>query len=327
MEMRKLGSDGLTVSALGLGCMGMTPLYGVPDPEEARRTIHEAVDAGVTMIDTADVYNAGQNETLVGEALKGRRGKVCLATKFGNIRFPDGTSTVSGRPDYVIEACDKSLARLGVECIDLYYAHRIDREVPIEDTVGAMAGLVKAGKVRHLGLSEAGAETIRRANAVHPISAIQTEYSLATRDVEETTLPVCVELGIGFVAYAPLSRGLISGEIRNLDALGENDRRRAMPRFQGDNLDHNLKMVDALKEIAAEKEVSIAALSIAWVLAQDDRIVPIPGCSRRKTLEDCLTALTVKLSATDLKYIEGVVAGTNILGTRYPAKQMGGLGL
>jgi aryl-alcohol dehydrogenase-like predicted oxidoreductase len=279
------------------------------------------------MIDTADAYNAGQNETLVGEALKGRRDKVCLATKFGNIRYPDGTSAVNGKPEYVVEACDRSLARLGVDCIDLYYAHRIDKNVPIEDTVGAMSRLVEAGKVRHLGLSEAGEETIRRGNSVHPISAIQTEYSLATRDVEQTTLPVCAELGIGFVAYSPLSRGLIAGEIRSLDELSENDRRRAMPRFQGDNLANNLKMVDALKEIAAQKGISIAALSLAWVMAQDDRIVPIPGCSRRKTLEDCLSALTVNLSADDLKQIEDATAAISIQGTRYPEKQMGGLGL
>lgn len=326
MKMRNLGSQGLKVSALGLGCMGMTPLYGTPDPEEAKRTLHRAVDAGVTMIDTADAYNGGKNEILVGEALKGRRDRVCLTTKFGNIRFPDGTSTVSGKPEYVIEACEKSLDRLGVETIDLYFVHRIDTTVPIEDTIGAMAGLVEAGKVRYIGLSEAGEETIRRAHAVHPVSAIQTEYSLATREVESSTLPVCEELDIGFVAYSPLSRGLLSGEIRNLDQLTENDRRRAMPRFQGDNLDHNLQLVDTLATMADQKGVSTAALCIAWVMAQSDRIVPIPGCSRCKTLDDTLTALNVQFSASELQQIEHASTAKTVLGDRYPKAQMARLG-
>ena len=326
MKMRNLGNQGLKVSALGLGCMGMTPLYGTPDPEEAKRTIHRAVDAGVTMFDTADAYNGGKNEILVGEALKGLRDRVCLATKFGNIRFPDGTSTVSGKPEYVVEACEKSLDRLGVDAIDLYYVHRIDTTVPIEDTVGAMARLVEAGKVRHIGLSEAGEETIRCAHSVHPLSALQTEYSLATRDVENTTLPVCDELGIGFVAYSPLSRGLLAGEIRDLDQLTENDRRRAMPRFQGDNLDHNLQLVDALASMADQKGVSTAALCIAWVMAQSENIVPIPGCSRLKTFDDALSAVTVQFSAEELEQIERASNANSVVGTRYPEKQMARLG-
>lgn len=327
MQTRKLGSEGLEVSALGLGCMGMTPLYGTPDPEEAERTIHAAIDAGITLIDTADAYSGGKNEQLVGAAIKDHRDKVRLATKFGNLRFPDGTRGVSGSPDYVPEACDKSLERLGVDVIDLYYVHRIDATVPIEDTIGAMSRLVEAGKVRYIGLSEAGAETIRRAHATHPLSAIQTEYSLATREVEAEILPLCRELGIGFVAYCPLGRGLIAGKIRSLDELADNDRRRDMPRFQGDNLSHNLAMVDALAEIAASQNVSTAALAIAWVLSRGDDIVPIPGCSRRATLEDSLTALNVTLSGPELAGIYAAIQAGNIRGTRYPEKQMARLGL
>ncbi|MEP1209955.1 MAG: aldo/keto reductase [Rhizobiaceae bacterium] len=327
MDKRKLGSAGLEVSALGLGCMGMTPLYGTPDPVEAKHTIHAALDAGITLIDTADVYGGGKNETLVGEALKGHRDKVCLATKFGNIRSPDGGTTVCGKPEYVVEACNKSLHRLGVDTIDLYFVHRIDITVPIEDTIGAMARLVDAGKVRHIGLSEAGEDSIRRAHATHPLAAIQTEYSLATRDAEATTLPICDELGIGFVAYSPLSRGLMTGKIRALDSLTENDRRRAMPRFQGDNLDHNLQLVDALTSIADQKGVSIAALCIAWVMAQGDHIVPIPGCSRRQSLADCTSALEVNIDAQDLAQIDEALARTKIVGNRYPDDQMARLSL
>jgi len=326
VQKRQLGNEGLTVSALGLGCMGMTPLYGTPDPEEAKRTVHAAIDAGITMIDTADAYSGGKNETLVGDALKGRRDKVCLATKFGNVRYPDGTGAIIGKPEYVVEACDKSLQRLGTDHIDLYFVHRIDPTVPIEDTVGAMSKLIEAGKIRYIGLSEAGAETIRRANATHPLTAVQTEYSLATRDVEKQIMPVCEELGIGFVAYSPLSRGLISGAIRSLDTLSENDRRRAMPRFQGDNLGHNLAMIDAVSEIAAEKNVSTAAVAIAWLLAKGEHIVPIPGCSRRKTLADGMTAIDVQLTNDDIERIENAISADNILGTRYPEKQMRALG-
>ena len=252
---------------------------------------------------------------------------MCLATKFGNVRYPDGTGAIIGKPEYVVEACDKSLQRLNTDHIDLFYVHRIDPTVPIEDTIGAMAGLIDAGKIRYIGLSEAGAETIKRANAAHPVSAVQTEYSLATRHVEKDIMPVCEELGIGFVAYSPLCRGLISGAIRSLDSLAENDRRRAMPRFQGDNLNHNLAMIDAVTEIASEKGVSTAAVALAWLLAKGEHIVPIPGCSRRKTLSDCLTALNVELGSNDIEKIESVISAEDILGTRYPEKQMSRLGL
>ena len=306
MHTRKLGAN-LQVSAIGLGCMGMTPIYGTPDPKEAIETVHRAVDAGITLIDTADAYARGKNETLVGEAIKGIRDRIVLATKFGNVRFADGTSTVNGSPDYVPEACEKSLQRLGVDHIDLYYVHRIDTSVPIEETVGAMSRLVENGKVGAIGVSEAAAQTIRRAHAEFPLACVQTEYSLATRDIEEEVLPACRELGIGFVAYSPLTRGLLTGEIRDLDSLEENDRRHAMPRFQADNLPNNLAMVDALKSIADKHKVSTSALAIAWVLARGEDIVPIPGCKRRKTLDDSLTALNVTLSEQDMADIEATV--------------------
>ena len=327
MQTRQLGSNGPRVGALGLGCMGMTPIYETPDPDEAIATIHAAVDAGATMIDTADMYGGGKNEELVGRGIKGIRERVFLASKFGNMRLPDGTRKVNGKPEYVFEACEKSLARLGVDYIDLYYLHRMDPTVPIEDTVGAMAQLIEQGKVGAIGLSEAGAQTIRRAQATHPLAAIQTEYSLATRDVEADILPTCRELGIGFVAYAPLSRGLLSGQVTSLDQLGENDRRRDMPRFQGDNLDNNMAMVKAVAGIAADKGVSTAALAIAWVLARGDDVVPIPGCRRRATLEDSLTALEVTLTADELALIEAALSAERIVGTRYPEKQMSRLGL
>jgi aryl-alcohol dehydrogenase-like predicted oxidoreductase len=307
--------------------MGMTPIYATPDPGEAIATIHAAVDAGITMIDTADMYAGGKNEALVGRALEGIRDRVFLASKFGNMRLPDGTRKVNGKPEYVFAACDKALARMGVDFIDLYYLHRMDPTVPIEDTVGAMAQLIEQGKVGAIGLSEAGANTIRRAQTMHPLAAVQTEYSLASRDVEAEILPTCRELGIGFVAYAPLSRGLLSGEISSLDQLGENDRRRDMPRFQGDNLETNLAMVKAVADIAAGKGVSTAAISIAWVLAQGDDVVPIPGCSRRQTLQDSLTALEVQLSADELASIEAALDAERIIGTRYPEQQMARLGI
>lgn len=326
MNTRTLGKD-LQVSSMGLGCMGMTPIYGTPDPKEAIETVHRAIDAGVTLIDTADAYAGGKNEKLVGEAIKGIRDRVVLATKFGNMRFPDGTKAVNGSPDYVPEACDKSLQRLGVDHIDLYYIHRIDTNVPIEDTVGAMSRLVESGKVGAIGVSEAAPQTIRRAHAEFPLACVQTEYSVATRDVEAEILPVCRELGIGFVAYSPLTRGLLTGEIRDLDTLEENDRRHAMPRFQDGNLANNLAMVDALKSIADKHKVSTAALSIAWVLARGDDIVPIPGCKRRKTLDDSLTALNVTLSEQDVADIESTVKADEVLGTRYPAGGMKRVGL
>lgn len=327
MQMRQLGTNGPMVSALGLGCMGMTPIYATPDPEDAIATIRAAVDAGITMIDTADMYAGGKNEELVGRALKGIRDRVVLASKFGNMRLPDGTRKVNGKPEYVFEACDKALERLGVDHIDLYYLHRMDPTVPIEDTVGAMGQLIAQGKVGAIGLSEAGANTIRRAQATHPLAAVQTEYSLASRDVEAEILPTCRELGIGFVAYAPLSRGLLSGKITSLDQLGENDRRRDMPRFQGENLGNNLAMVEAVGDIATSKGVSTAVISIAWVLARGDDVVPIPGCSRRETLEDSLKALALQLSEDDMADIESALDADRIIGTRYPEKQMQRLGI
>ena len=327
MQTRQLGKDGPMVSALGLGCMGMTPIYATPDPDEAIATVRAAVDAGITMIDTADMYAGGKNEEFVGKALQGIRDQVILASKFGNMRLPDGTRKVNGKPEYVFEACEKSLSRLGVDYIDLYYLHRMDPTVPIEETVGAMGQLIEQGKVGAIGLSEAGANTIRRAQATHPLVAVQTEYSLASRDVEDEILPTCRELGIGFVAYAPLSRGLLSGKITSLDELGESDRRRDMPRFQGDNLGNNLTMVNAVGDIAATKGVSTAAIAIAWVLSRGNDVVPIPGCSRRTTLNDSLTALEVQLSQDDLTDIEEALDASRIIGTRYPEKQMQRLGL
>ena len=327
MQKRKLTADGPEVSALGLGCMGMTPIYGQPDPEEAVRTIHAAIDAGVTLIDTADAYAGGRNEELVGRAIAGRRDRVVLATKFGNMRHPDGTRSVNGKADYVPQACEASLKRLGVDTIDLLYLHRVDSTVPIEETVGAMAKLVEAGKVRWIGLSEAGAQTIARAHATHPLTALQTEYSLATRDVEREILPKCRALGIGFVAYCPLGRGLLTGKIRSLDMLSEKDRRRDMPRFQGDNLDHNLALVDAVAEVAKARGVSGAVVALAWLLAQGDDIVPIPGCSRRESLRDCLSAVDFKLSESELESLSQTFQPGVVLGTRYPEKQMSRLGL
>jgi len=327
MKTRSLGTQGLTVSALGLGCMGMTPIYDRPDPEEAVRTIHAAIEAGVTMIDTADAYNGGKNEELVARALDGRRDKVVLATKFGNIRKPDGTRTVDARPEYVAEACDRSLKRLGAEVIDLLYLHRMDPTVPIEDTVGAMARLIEAGKVRFIGLSEAGAATVERARVVHPIAALQTEYSLASRDVEAEILPACRRLGIGFVAYAPLSRGLLSGRWKSPEDLAEGDRRLDMPRFQSGNIDHNLSLMGPLAEIAAAKGCSQAAVAVAWVLARGEDIVPLPGCSRRASLEDSLSALQVELIPDEVEALSAAFPPGAVKGTRYPEKQMARVGL
>ena len=327
MKTRKLGHNGPTVSALGLGCMGMTPIYAKPDPAEAQKTIHLALDSGVTLIDTADMYGGGKNEELVGRALQGKRQQAILASKFGNMRLPDGTRKVNGRPEYVVEACDKSLSRLGLEHIDLYYLHRVDPDVPIEDTVGAMAKLIDQGKVGAIGLSEAGPETIRKAHATHPLAAIQTEYSLATRDVQDAVLPLCRELGIGFVAYAPLSRGLLTGDITSLDTLSDTDRRRDMPRFQPENLPNNLQLVNAVTSIAERHKTSTASIAIAWVLSRGDDVVPIPGCSRRVTLEDGLKAVNIELSDQDLSDLSAALSNTSIVGTRYPEKQMQRLGL
>lgn len=327
MQQRSLGRHGLKVSALGLGCMAMTPLYDKPDPDEAVRTIHAAVDAGITMIDTADAYSGGKNEELVGRALAGRRDKVVLATKFGNVRLPDGTRTVNAKPEYVAEACEKSLKRLGVEVIDLFYLHRVESSVPIEDTVGAMAKLVEAGKLRYLGLSEAGAKTIERANATHPIAALQTEYSLATRDVEAEILPTCRRLGIGFVAYAPLSRGLLTGRYKSEADLAEDDRRHDMPRFKAGTIEANVARMAPLAEIAEGKACSQAAVAIAWLLAQGDDVVPLPGCARRASLKDSLTALDVKLTADEVATLSQAFPPGALEGTRYPEKQMARLGI
>jgi aryl-alcohol dehydrogenase-like predicted oxidoreductase len=325
MQTRRIGS--LRVSAIGLGCMGMTPVYGQPDEGECIATVHRAIELGVSFIDTADVYGDGKNEELVGRALAGRRDKVVLASKFGNVRYPDGRRDVNGRPDYVPEACDASLKRLGVELIDLYYLHRVDPKVPIEDTVGAMARLVEAGKVRHLGLSEAGAATLRRAQKVHPIAALQTEYSLWTRDVETEILPACRELGIGFVPYSPLGRGFLSATITRLDALADNDRRREHPRFERANLERNVALLSRLKEIAETRRCTPAQVALAWLLAQGKDIAPIPGTKRRRYLEENVGAVDVALQPADLAALDAAFPLGVAAGTRYPAGGMRMIGL
>ena len=327
MKMVKLGKNGPEVSSIGLGCMGMTKLYGAPDPEEVEKTIARAVELGVTMIDTADAYGAGKNEEVVGAGVRPFRNKVFLATKFGNLRTPDGKPDVCGRPDYVIEACDKSLGRLGVDHIDLYYQHRVDPDVPIEETVGAMARLVEQGKVRHIGLSEAGPETIRRAAATHTIAALQTEYSLWTRDVEAGILPLCRELGIAFVAYSPLGRGFLSGTIRDLAVLAEDDRRRDHPRYAEDNVQKNLTLLDVLDGLAKAKDASPAQIALAWLLSQGDDIIPIPGTKRRTWLEQNVAALDIPLSAEECAGLEAVFKPGVTAGDRYPAGQMKRIGL
>ncbi|MCP5155869.1 MAG: aldo/keto reductase [Ectothiorhodospiraceae bacterium] len=327
MNRRRLGRQGLEVSALGLGCMGMSMSYGVRDDAESTATIHRALDLGLDFLDTSDAYGAGRNENLVGAAIAGRREQAVVATKFGNLRRADAERTVDGRPESVVAFCDASLTRLGIETIDLYYQHRVDPSVPIEDTVGAMARLVEAGKVRYLGLSEAGPSTIRRAHAVHPISALQTEYSLWTRDVETEILPLCRELGIGFVAYSPLGRGFLSGAIRKPGDLIEGDRRHDHPRFHAENMARNVKLLDALDEMARSRGVTPAQVAIAWVLAQGDDIVPIPGTKRRTYLDQNIGALDVDLSASDLARLRAAFPPGVTAGTRYPEKQLGGLGI
>lgn len=318
-----LGRQGLTVSALGLGCMGMSDFYGQRDDAESLATIHRALDLGVTFLDTADIYGPFTNEVLVGKAIRGRRAQVVLATKFGNLRGLDGTfKGINGRPEYVRSACDASLGRLGVETIDLYYQHRVDRTVPIEDTVGAMAELVQAGKVRYLGLSEASAATLRRAAAVHPISALQTEYSLWTRDPEAEIIPTCRALGIGFVAYSPLGRGFLSARLTGVETLASDDFRRRHPRFEPDNLSRNLPLAAALEAMASEKGCTAAQLSLAWVMAKGQDVVAIPGTKRRTYLEENVAALSVSLVAEDLRRLDATFPLGVAAGERYPEAAM-----
>ncbi len=328
MQKRRLGRGGLEVSGLGLGCMAMTSLYGPVDEAEAIATVREALDAGADFLDTADAYADGKNEELLRKALAdGYRAKAVLATKFGNVRTPDGKPAANGRPEYVAAACERSLARLGTDVIDLYFQHRVDASVPIEDTVGAMKRLVEQGKVRHLGLSEAGPETLARANAVHPIAALQTEYSVWCRFVERDILPAARALGVGFVPYSPLGRGMLTGAIRSAADLGENDRRRDHPRFQGDNLAANAALVRPLMELADAKRCTPAQLALAWLLAQGADMVPIPGTKRRTHLRDNLAALQVTLSADEAAALGRAIDDGNVQGTRYPKGQLPLLGL
>ncbi|HLI59437.1 MAG TPA: aldo/keto reductase [Solirubrobacteraceae bacterium] len=326
MERRTLGTQGLEVSAEGLGCMGMSEFYGTADEAEAVATIHRALELGIDLLDTADMYGLGDNERLVGEAIADRRDDVVLATKFGIVRDRSDPAfrAVNGRPDYVHRACDASLRRLGVDHIDLYYQHRVDPDVPIEETVGAMAELVDAGKVRFLGLSEAGPETIRRAHAVHPISAVQSEYSLWSRDIEQEVRPALAELGIGLVAYSPLGRGFLTGRITSADELPPDDFRRRNPRFQGANLERNLELVRRVEAIAREKDCTPGQLALAWVLAQGADVVPIPGTKRRAYLEQNAQAAEIELSADDLGALEEAAPIGAAAGDRYP--DMSGIG-
>jgi aryl-alcohol dehydrogenase-like predicted oxidoreductase len=334
VQKRKLGKNGPDVPAVGLGCMGMSISYGEPDDEESIATIHRALDLGVNLLVTSDAYGNGINEELIAKAIKGKRSRFLVATKFGNLALAgrgadaDGSRALSGgHPDYVPQACDKSLKRLGVDEIDIYGLHRVDASVPIEETVGAMSRLVEKGKVRYLALSEAGPKTIQRAHEVHPITAVETEYSLWSRDVEEGVLPACRELGIGFMAYAPLGRGFLTATIKTLDALLPKDRRRDHPRFDAANLERNRQLLEPIERIAAIKKATPAQIALAWVLAQGNDIVPIPGTKRRKYLEENAAASAVSLSATEAEALGEAFAPGVTAGTRYPEKQLQALGI
>jgi len=327
LQYRRLGKSSLVVSALGLGCMGMSQSYGTPDNQESFATIHHAIDCGITMLDTADMYGGGSNEELLSQVLAKRRNEVVLATKFGNMRNPDGRFLgVSGKPEYVQQACEASLKRLKISTIDLFYLHRVDTGVPIEDTVGAMARLIEQGKVRYLGLSEAGAETIRRAHRTYPITALQSEYSLWTRDPEGEILSTCRELGIGVVPYSPLGRGMLTGQVKTAD-FGPKDFRRMSPRFQGENFQKNLGLVTRVEELAAEKHCTPAQLALSWVLAQGQDVVPIPGTKRRAYLDQNLGALDVNLMPSDLRRLDEAFPRGAAVGARYPEEYMNRLGV
>ncbi len=325
MRRRKLGK--LEVSSIGLGCMSMTPIYGDPDPASALETLLRAPELGIDLIDTSDAYGKGKNEELVARALKGRRDRYVVASKFGNLRMPDGSPAVNGRPDYVPKACEASLKRLGIDTIDLYYLHRVDPATPIEDTVGAMARLIEQGKIRHIGLSEAGARTIRRAHATHPITALQTEYSLWTRDVESEILPTCRELGIGFVAYGPLGRGFLTGSIASEASLAKDDIRRTMPRFQGDNFERNRGLVRELEALAKAERCTPAQLAIAWVLTRGDDIVPIAGTSKKSRLEENAAAAALQISQRTIAALDELFAPGAAVGERTVLALLPRLGL